>query len=142
MVVIIHGVSPRQERPLTYALSELGLCSVETECSVIALQLHPAFSDQLPEAPQGKHLAVEQQQCSVGKVLWGWPLTGEKTGTLLALRASTACQCAKWRQAMNSDHDFDDDPPEPLVQPGEDEPEVQPDDPDIEGLPGETGNPA
>lgn len=43
---------------------------------------------------------------------------------------------------MNSDHDFDDDPPEPLVQPGEDEPEVQPDDPDIEGLPGETGNPS
>ncbi|MCU7241360.1 MULTISPECIES: hypothetical protein [Pseudomonas] len=43
---------------------------------------------------------------------------------------------------MNSDDDFDDDQPEPPVQPEEDEPEVQPDDPDIEGLPDETGQPA
>ncbi|WP_263975111.1 hypothetical protein [Pseudomonas maumuensis] len=44
---------------------------------------------------------------------------------------------------MSSDDDFNDDlEPGAPVQPDEDEPEVQPDDPDIEGLPGETGQPA
>lgn len=43
---------------------------------------------------------------------------------------------------MNSDNDFDDDQPESPAQPDEGEPEVQPDDPDIEGLPGETQQPA
>ncbi len=43
---------------------------------------------------------------------------------------------------MNSENAFDDDQPQAMVQPGEGQPQVQPDDPDIEGLPGETRPPA